>query len=174
VCRYENTTTLNGNTAVNGTNTFTVGTGATALGGALTVTGATVLNGSLTIPTGGVLGAVLTSNANDLATWAYSNGTTSLQSGNYTILLSDRFIFFNGSAAATFTLPAATSNAGKKIVIKNKTAFTLTVNRSGSETIFQDSAITGAQFITLGTEASNNWVRLVSDGTHWVVFRALF
>ena len=28
--------------------------------------------------------------------------------------------------------------------------------------------------ITLGIDASNNWIRVISDGTNWIVFRALF
>ena len=121
----------------------------------------------------GTNGQVLTL-ASGVPTWSYNGGTTSSQTGAYTITLSDRYVFFTGTAAATFTLPAATSNAGKEIIIKNKTSYTLTVQRSGSETIFQDSANTAATSITLGSEASNNWVKLVSDGTQWVVFRALF
>ena len=43
------TVSLNGNTSVSGSNTFTVGTGATTLGGTLGVTGATTINNTLTI-----------------------------------------------------------------------------------------------------------------------------
>jgi hypothetical protein len=41
--------TFSGNTAVSGTSTFSVGTGATALGGTLAVTGATTLNGNTAV-----------------------------------------------------------------------------------------------------------------------------
>jgi hypothetical protein len=137
------------------------------------------VNGQIQI-TGGSPGAgkVLTSDANGLASWAYGAGTTSTQSGSYSITLSDKYVFYSSSASgvATFTLPAAASNGGKEIFIKNKSAYILTIQRSGSETIFQENS-TGnseATSITLGIESSNNWVKLVSDGTQWVVFRALF
>jgi hypothetical protein len=137
------------------------------------------VNGQIQI-TGGSPGAgkVLTSDANGLASWAYGAGTTSTQSGSYSITLSDKYVFYSSSASgvATFSLPAAASNGGKEIFIKNKSAYTLTIQRSGSETIFQENS-TGnseATSITLGIESSNNWVKLVSDGTQWVVFRALF
>ena len=122
-------------------------------------------------------GKVLTSDANGLATWTYGAGTTSTQTSAYTITLSDKYVFYGSTATAvaTFTLPLAASNAGKEIIIKNKSAYTLTVQRAGStETIFQDNVNNAATSITLGIEASNNWVKLVSDGTQWVVFRALF
>ena len=72
------------------------------------------------------------------------------------------------------TLPAATNNAGKEIIIKNRTLKVVTVSRAGSETIFVDSANSAVTTFTIGSEASNNWVKLVSDGSNWVVFRALF
>ena len=81
----------------------------------------------------------------------------------------------SASADGTLTLPAATNNAGKEIVIKNRTSKVVTVIRAGStETIFVDSTVGSVTTFTIGSEASNNWVKLVSDGSNWVVFRALF
>ncbi len=123
-------------------------------------------------------GKVLTSDAAGIASWTYGGGTTSTKTGAYTILLTDKYVFYGStaSAAATFTLPAATGNDGKEIIIKNKSAFTLTIQRSGSETIFQETSTgnNAATSITLGIESANNWVKLVSDGTQWVAFRGLF
>ncbi len=187
-------TTLSGNTSVSGSSTFTVGTGATSLGGSLGVTGDvkvntdkftvaatsgnTVIAGTLKVAGGSpAAGKVLISDANGLASWAYNGGTTSTQTGAYTIVLSDKYVFYGSTAGATatFTLPLAAGIAGKEIIIKNKSGYTLTVQRGGStETIFQDNANREATSITLGIEASNNWVKLVSDGTQWVVFRGLF
>ena len=148
----------------------------------LTATGAATFSNTVKISTGAGLGKVLTSDASGGATWSYAPGTTLTKTANYTILLSDRYIFYGSSAtaAATFTLPAATSNEGKEIIIKNKSAYILTVQSSGSETIFQENSTIETvdqktlTSIKLGKEASNNWVKLVSDGTQWVVFRALF
>jgi hypothetical protein len=164
------TTTLNGNTSVSGSNTFTVGTGATTLGGALTVAGATTLNGTLTIPTGAAAGEILTSDANGVASWSYSSGSVVVQSTTpYSIRLQDSYVFYTGSSNGAFTLP--TGVTGKEITIKNKTANTITI--SGTS-IYVDKDNTAASSVTVGNEASNNWIRLVFDGTQWVVFRALF
>jgi hypothetical protein len=156
----------------------TLAAGATTLSSTLNVTGAATFSNTVTIPTGAGAGRVLTSDANGLASWTYGGGTTSTKTGAYTILLTDKYVFYGStaSAAATFTLPAATGNDGKEIIIKNKSAFILTIQRSGSETIFQENSTgnNAATSITLGIESSNNWVKLVSDGTQWVAFRALF
>ena len=76
---------------------------------------------------------------------------------------------------ATATIPAAAvGNAGKEVLIKNKTAFTITITPSTTGNIFIDKDNTAVNTVSIGVEASNNWVKLVSDGTQWVVFRALF
>jgi hypothetical protein len=156
----------------------TLAAGATTLSSTLNVTGAATFSNTVTIPTGAGAGRVLTSDANGLASWTYGGGTTSTKTGAYTILLTDKYVFYGStaSAAATLTLPAATGNDGKEIIIKNKSAFILTIQSSGSETIFQENSTgnNAATSITLGIESSNNWVKLVSDGTQWVAFRALF
>jgi hypothetical protein len=194
-------TTLNGNTSVSGTNTLTVGTGATALGGTLVVTGATNLSstlgvtGDVTINTdkfkitassgntevagtlkvaGGTpgLGKVLTSDANGLASWTYGSSSVSKPTATATISISDKYVFYDGAADGTLTLPAAAGNAGKEIIIKNRTSKVVTV--SSSDTIYVDTANSAVTTFTIGSEASNNWVKLVSDGSKWVAFRALF
>ena len=156
----------------------TLAAGATTLSSTLSVSGAATFSSTVTIPTGAGAGKVLTSDANGISSWTYGGGTTSIKTGAYTILLTDKYVFYGStaSAAATFTLPAATGNDGKEIIIKNKSAFTLTIQKSGSETIFQENSTgnNAANSITLGIESSNNWVKLVSDGTQWVAFRALF
>ena len=43
-----------------------------------------------------------------------------------------------------------------------------------SGTIYIDNANTGAASVSIGIEASNNWIKLVSDGSQWNVLRALF
>jgi hypothetical protein len=152
--------------------------GTTRLGGATTIAGAATFTSTVAITTGAGAGKVLTSDASGNASWTYGGGTTSTQTGAYTILLSDKYVFFGtaATAVATFTLPAATGNGGKEIIIKNKSAYILTIQRTGSETIFQESSTgnNAASSITLGIESANNWVKLVSDGTQWVAFRGLF
>ena len=134
------------------------------------------VNGQIQI-TGGTPGAgeVLVSDANGLATWSNAIGSTVVtNSTTYAITTAEAFVFYNGSANAAFTIPAASStNQGKAITIKNKTGFGITITPA-SGTIYIDSANTGAANVSIGIEASNNWIKLVSDGTQWNVLRALF
>jgi hypothetical protein len=160
-----------GTTGLGGNINLTPGTSSTAAN-----KGIVQINGQVKI-TGGSPGAgeVLMSDANGLATWSYSIGSTVVTSTTtYAITLAEAYVFYTGSAAGAFTIPAAAStNAGKEITIKNKTAFGITITPA-SGTIYIDSANTGAGSVAVGIEASNNWIKLVSDGTQWNVIRALF
>ena len=174
------TTTLTGAATISNTTASTsTTTGALVVRGGIGVAGKVTIGGTLEIDGGTPgLGKVLTSDAGGVSSWTYGGGTTSTKTGAYTILLSDKYVFFGtaATAAATFTLPAATGNDGKEIIIKNKSTFSLTIQTTGSETIFQENSTgnSAASSITLGIESSNNWVKLVSDGTQWVAFRGLF
>jgi hypothetical protein len=166
-------------TISNTTNSTSSSTGALIVRGGVGIANNLTVGGTIEIDGGSPgAGKVLTSDATGLASWTYGGGTTSIQTGAYTILLTDKYVFYSSAATAvaTFTLPAATGNGGKEIIIKNKSAYTLTIQRSGSETIFQESSTgnNAATSITLGIESANNWVKVVSDGTQWNVFRALF
>jgi hypothetical protein len=176
--------TITGNETVGGTLEVT---GATTLSSTLNVTeagtfsstlgvtGTTTLTGGVTIPIASKgLGKVLTSDATGVATWTYGTSTVSKPTATATILISDKYVFYDGAADGTLTLPAATNNAGKEIIIKNRTLKVLTISKSGTETIFVDNANNAVTTFTIGSEASNNWVKLVSDGSNWVAFRALF
>jgi hypothetical protein len=135
------------------------------------------VNGKIKI-TGGtpVAGAVLVSDANGLATWSNAVGSAvTTSTAAYTITLAESIVFYTGTAAGTFSIPAAaTANAGKQITIKNKTGYTITITPTASGTIYIDNANTAAANVSIGIEASNNWIKLVSDGTQWNVLRALF
>jgi hypothetical protein len=135
------------------------------------------VNGQIQI-TGGTPGAgeVLVSDANGLATWSNAVGSTVVtNSTTYAITTAEAFVFYNGTAAAAFTIPAASStNQGKAITIKNKTGFGITITAASAGNIYIDNANTAATSVSIGVEASNNWIKLVSDGTQWNVLRALF
>jgi hypothetical protein len=139
------------------------------------VGGNSVFAGTIEIDGGSPgLGKVLTSDANGVASWTYGTSSVSRLTTTGNILISDKYVFYDGLADGTLTLPAATGNAGKEIIIKNRTSRVVTVSKSGSETIYVDVANPNVTSFTIGSEASNNWVKLVSDGSNWVVFRALF
>ena len=135
------------------------------------------VNGQIQI-TGGNPGAgeVLVSDANGLATWSNAVGSTVVtNSTTYAITTAEAYVFYNGSANAAFTIPAASStNQGKAITIKNKTGFGITITAASAGNIYIDNANTAATSVSIGVEASNNWIKLVSDGTQWNVLRALF
>lgn len=150
-------------------------TGALKVGGGVGIVGNTYIGGTLSIA-GGTPGAgkVLTSDANGLASWTYGSSAVLKPTATATISISDKYVFYDGAADGTLTLPAATGNAGKEIIIKNRTTKVVTVSRTASETIYVDTANSAVTTFTIGSEASNNWVKLVSDGNNWVVFRGLF
>jgi hypothetical protein len=166
---------LNGGNAngsgIGGDITLTPGTSTTAANNGLVK-----INGQIQI-TGGSPGAgkVLTSDANGLTSWSTAVGSTVVTStASYAITLAEAYVFYTGSVAGTFSIPAAAStNAGKEITIKNKTAYGITITPA-TGTIYIDNANTGAASVSIGIEASNNWIKLVSDGSQWNVIRALF
>jgi hypothetical protein len=178
---------LGSNTAVLGNSSTTITSlngdvliGTTTDGGShkLQVTGDTKLTGTLTI-TGGTpgLGKVLTSDANGLATWSNNGGGVFSKTANYTIATTDNanILVFSGSTASqTITLPSAvTVGAGREITIKNIASVSVTVGSAGGYVI-SDSSTTTASTLAIGIEPSNNWIKAISDGTNWIILRALF
>jgi hypothetical protein len=170
-------TTITGAATISNTTTSTSSTsGALVVRGGVGVAGNLTVGGTIEIDGGSPgAGKVLTSDATGLATWSNAVGSTVVTStASYAITLAEAYVFYTGTAAGTFSIPAAASgNAGKAITIKNKTAFGITITPA-TGTIYIDNANSGAASVAIGIEASNNWIKLVSDGTQWVVFRALF
>ena len=180
-------------TSVSVTNNGTVGgtlgvTGATSLASTLGVTGATTLtsvtatgaatfSSTVKITTGAAAGKVLTSDASGNATWSNAGGTVTSTSSNATYTSSSNvtYIIFTGSTGSqTITLPTAASvGNGREFTIKNVSTVNVSVAAGGAY-IISDSSTTTATSAALGTEPSNNWMKLISDGTSWYVMRALF
>jgi hypothetical protein len=146
----------------------------------LNVGGNTVFTGTIEIDGGSPgAGKVLTSDASGLASWN-SNPNTAIKTitdATYTVDTADKYIIYSRSSTGTITLPNATSSgvgAGKEFIIKNISGFAVTVNTTSSQRIVVDAANSTATTATLGIEASNNWIRVISDGAQWIAFRALF
>ena len=121
------------------------------------------------------------SDANGGATWnSNPNAAFRLVSSSATYTVSatdDKYVIYSNAASGTISLPAITSTmSGKEIIIKNISNFNVTINANGSQKIVADFANNSATSATLGVEASNNWVKLIADGTNnqWILFRALF
>jgi hypothetical protein len=158
--------TIAGSLGVSGTTTLA----------ALTTTGAATISATLTIPTGAGAGKVLTSDANGGASWKNAGGTVTSTSSSTTYAASSNitYIIFTGTASQTISLPTASAAGnGREYTIKNISSASVTIDAGGSN-IISDSLTTSATSVALGIEPSNNWMKLISDGTKWYVIRALF
>jgi hypothetical protein len=181
-----------GTNTAGGTLNLTAGNaGTTGLGGSIILTpgtsstttnyGIIQVEGQIKI-TGGspAVNKVLTSDATGLATWSANPNTAIISvtsSTTYTVSANDKYVIYSNGTTGTITLPDATSSGvgkGKEFIIKNISANSITVNTTSSQIIVVDSANNAATSATLGVEASNNWIRVISDGTQWIGFRALF
>ena len=177
------TATITGSAAISSTTASTSTTtgaltvaGGAGIAGDLNVGGNTKITGTIEIDGGSPgAGKVLVSDANGVASWANGLGSAvTTSTAAYAITLAESIVFYTGSAAGSFTIPAAAAgNAGKQIIIKNKTGFNITITPA-SGSIYIDNANASAASVSVGIEASNNWIKLVSDGSQWNVLRALF
>ena len=120
----------------------------------------------------GTDGQVLTL-ASGVPTWTSGVSTITSKAVSYQITTSDNYVIAT-SGSITFTLPTASGNTGKEFTIKNISSSNVTIATTSSQKIVVDSANNAATSVTLGIEASNNWIRVISDGAQWIAFRALF
>ena len=177
-------------TSLSVTNNETVGgtlgvTGATSLTSltasgtstltALTTTGAATFSSTVKINTGAGLNKVLTSDASGNATWKSGYTAIISKTADYTLTLDDNYIIVGSTATTgkTFTLPTAVGCAGKEFTIKNLSAFSITIASTAGKLV-QDNSTTASTTALVGIEPSNNWIKVISDGTDWIIFRALF
>jgi hypothetical protein len=174
------TATITGVTTISSTTASTsTTTGALKVGGGAGIVGNTYIGGTLSIAGGTPgLGKVLTSDANGLATWSNNGGGGVLSKiATYTILTTDNanvLVFSGSTATQTITLPSAvTVGAGREITIKNVASVSVAIASAGGYLI-SDSTTTAATGLNIGIEPSNNWIKAISDGTNWIILRALF
>ena len=80
-------------------------------------------------------------------------------SGNYTVLATD-YVVINTGAAATFTLPAANTCAGRIYRLLNQGTGAVTL----SQTVRTDATTTTT---ALAITAGANFYEILSDGTEW-------
>jgi len=127
------------------------------------------------VDTNQAAGKVLTSDASGNATWQNSGGSVVTMSATGTATSTATYIIYTGSTGSqTITIPSAvTLGAGREITIKNVASVSVSIASAGGYLI-QDNSTTTSTGAALGIEPSNNWMKLVSDGTNWYIFRALF
>jgi hypothetical protein len=108
-------------------------------------------------------------------TWQNTGGSIVTMSATGTATSTASYIIFTGSTASqTITIPSAvTLGAGRELTIKNVASVSVSIASAGGNLI-QDNSTLSATTAALGIEPSNNWMKLVSDGTNWYIFRALF
>jgi hypothetical protein len=149
--------------------------GATTLA-AVTATGAATFSSTVTIPTGAGANKILVSDANGNATWQTGVSTLATKTASYTLTVNDNYIIMGTAAATgqTFTLPTAVGFAGKEFTIKNLSAFSVAIATTSAQYIIQDNSALTTTSANIGIEPSNNWIKVISDGTSWIAFRALF
>jgi hypothetical protein len=150
--------------------------GTTRLGGATTIAGAATFTSTVAITTGAAAGKVLTSDASGNASWQTGVTTLATKTVGYTLTLNDNYIIMGTTAATgqTFTLPTAVGCAGKEFTIKNLSAYSVAIATTSSQYIIQDNLTATTTSATIGIEPANNWIKVISDGTSWIAFRALF
>ena len=107
--------------------------------------------------------------------WQNSGGSIATMSASGNATTTASYIIFTGTTASqTITIPSAvTLGAGRELTIKNVASVTVSIASAGGFLI-QDNSTMSATSAALGIEPSNNWMKLVSDGTNWYIFRALF
>ncbi|WMW77963.1 hypothetical protein RF683_00530 [Flavobacterium sp. 20NA77.7] len=121
----------------------------------------------------GTDGQVLTLSSG-VPTWSSGVSTITSKTASYTLTISDNYVIASSGSGITFTLPTAVGNTGKEFTIKNISSNVVTIATTSSQKIVVDAANNTATSATLGIEASNNWIRVISDGTQWIAFRSLF
>ncbi|MCF6182032.1 hypothetical protein, partial [Lutibacter sp.] len=125
----------------------------------------------------GTLDQVLKTDGNGALSWttpvsSNSNIFSLPVAMNLTVSSSDKYVICEVDGIS-ITLPTAVGIAGKEYIIKNIAATNVTITTTSSQLIIQDAA-TKTTTATLGVTAQNNWIKVISDGTNWISFRALY
>jgi len=95
-----------------------------------------------------------------------TNNAPVSKTASFTVGADENFIICNGAAAnVTVTLPTASANAGRVIVIKNLSA-TYTVISASSNVKPANSNTAGTAILAA---TAGVWAMLVCDGTDWII-----
>lgn len=81
---------------------------------------------------------------------------TVTQVSSNTLLSTEQMVVANSGSTFTITLPSATANQGRRYTIVNKGAGTVTVARTGSDTIGGVTSLTLAQYHAYTFESDGN------------------
>jgi hypothetical protein len=98
---------------------------------------------------------------------SFSRGAPVTKTASFTLADTENWIICNGTASITVTLPAASTQVGREISLKNIAAFTVVSASSNVVPINSATAGTAILAATAGT-----WATLVSDGTNWIIMQS--
>jgi len=99
----------------------------------------------------------------DVHGWAPSRTqSVNLSSAATLTLARDAAVYVNTGAAATWTLPALANNTGLTYRIKNRGTGAITLQRAGSDQLYDTAAVTSIS-IAAGASAT-----IINDGTYWL------
>jgi hypothetical protein len=97
---------------------------------------------------------------------SFSRGAPVTKTADFTLADTENWIICNGTASITVTLPAASTQVGREISLKNIAAFTVDSATANVVPLAGGAAGT-AILATAGT-----WVTLVSNGASWVIMQS--
>jgi hypothetical protein len=98
---------------------------------------------------------------------SFSRGAPVAKTANFTVVDTDNWIICAATANITATLPDASTQVGREIMLKNIAAFTVV---SATANIVPLAGGTATNAILPATAGS--WVTLVSNGTNWVIMQS--
>ena len=98
---------------------------------------------------------------------SFSRGAPVTKTASFTLADTENWIICNGTASITVTLPAASTQVGREISLKNTAAFTVVSASSNIVPLAGGAAGTAILPATAGS-----WATLVSDGTNWVIMQS--
>jgi hypothetical protein len=126
-----------------------------------------VLNGT-TATTGGTIdGTAIGQTTPSIAAFTYVDRgiAAAITANTYSVLATDTWLIFNNaSQTCTVTLPTASANKGRELVLRTIAAFTVVSATSNVVPLVGGSAGTAILAATGG-----KWAYLVSDGTSWQI-----
>lgn len=96
-----------------------------------------------------------------------STGYVAVTASTHTVAAATKTMTVNFAGTCTLTLPTASSNKGRELLVRTITANTVVSNASNVVPLAGGAAGTAILAATAG-----KWARLISDGTSWQVMAA--
>jgi len=102
-------------------------------------------------------------------TGSFSRGAPVTKTGNFTVAATENWLIVNNaSASTTVTLPTASTNTGRELMLKNLSG-TYTVISNASNVVPLAGGAAGTAILPATAGA---WATLVSDGTNWIIMQS--